>query len=233
MSDEVEHPLSGGWVTGGVVRVGQTVRRPRGSNAAFVEALLRHLDRVGFGSAPRYLGVDERGRDAFTYIEGSVPSDCRSIVWRDDQLRGVASLLRAFHDATEGSELAADAEVVCHNDFGPWNLVWRDDLPIGIIDFDNAAPGSRQADLGYAAWKALNLGLIDPSVAEQRRRLELFVAAYGAELGSGVLEAIGRAQERMQRLILDAPIGADRERALAQHAGERAWLEAHGRLLVD
>jgi Ser/Thr protein kinase RdoA (MazF antagonist) len=40
-----------------------------------------------------------------------------------------------------------------HNDFGPSNLVWREELPKGIIDYDNAAPGSRVDDLGYAAWK--------------------------------------------------------------------------------
>jgi aminoglycoside phosphotransferase (APT) family kinase protein len=31
-------------------------------------------------------------------------------------------------------------EIVRHGDFGPWNLVWRDGLPIGILDWDNAWP---------------------------------------------------------------------------------------------
>lgn len=122
---EPELPLGGGWVTGGVVRVGETVRRPIGSNAPLVHALLRHLEEVGFDAAPRLLGLDEEGREVLTFVEGSVPSDCRSMVWEDRQLASSAKLLRRFHDATAGSELAGPNEVVRHNDFGPWNLLWR------------------------------------------------------------------------------------------------------------
>ncbi len=64
-----------------------------------------------------------------------------------------------------------------HHDFGPWNLVWSQGLPIGIIDFDEAAPGARAEDLGYALWKHLNLGLVELDPAEQRRRLCLMAAA--------------------------------------------------------
>ena len=31
------------------------------------------------------------------FIEGEVPTDCRAIVWEDDQLEAAASLLRRFH----------------------------------------------------------------------------------------------------------------------------------------
>ncbi|MFG1755530.1 hypothetical protein [Streptosporangium sandarakinum] len=49
-----EIPLVGGDVTEGVVRVGDTVRRPVGPNAPLVHALLRHLEE----GAPRFLGID-------------------------------------------------------------------------------------------------------------------------------------------------------------------------------
>jgi hypothetical protein len=180
-----ETPLEGGWVTEGVVRVRDTVRRPRGANAARVERLLEQLEAAGFDAAPRFLGIDDQGRTILSFIEGDVPSDCRSIVWTDAQLAASAALLRRYHDATAG--FAEGAEVVCHNDFGPWNLVWRGELPVAIIDFDNAAPGSRLDDLGYALWKHLNLGLIDLPLPEQARRTQLMVSAYGIPARSAML----------------------------------------------
>ena len=153
MDEDLEIPLAGGWATEGVVRVGQTVRRPRGANADFVEQLLGHLERVGFNAAPRHLGVDEQGRDILEYIDGQVPTDCAGITWSDKQLSGAMALLRRFHDATAGSDLAAGEEVVCHGDFGPWNLIWVGDGPVSIIDFDNATPGRRLDDVSHAVWK--------------------------------------------------------------------------------
>jgi hypothetical protein len=60
LADEV--PLAGGRVNPGVVRVGETVRRPMGARAPFIHDLLVHLEGVGFDGAPRFLGVDEVGR---------------------------------------------------------------------------------------------------------------------------------------------------------------------------
>src|SRR5260221_6573384 len=58
-----EIPLAGGNMSSGVVRVGDTVRRPAGPWTPAVHALLAHLHAVGFDGAPRPLGVDERGRE--------------------------------------------------------------------------------------------------------------------------------------------------------------------------
>jgi aminoglycoside phosphotransferase (APT) family kinase protein len=225
--DEV--PLGGGWVTAGVVRVGETVRRPAGPNSQLVAALLLHLEAVGFDGAPRFLGYDERGREILQFIEGDVPSDCRSSVWSDEQLAQAARLLRRFHDATEASVLAGDEEVVCHNDFGPWNLVWREGAPVAIVDYDTAAPGRRLDDLGYAAWKFLNLGLLELPPADQRRRLHVLAAAYGTAADAELVASIGAAQRRMRALIESADRNTD---ALAQHMREEAWLVQHGAALA-
>ena len=47
-ADQAEIPLGGGDVTEGVVRVGNTVRRPVGPHSPLVHALLAHLESVGF-----------------------------------------------------------------------------------------------------------------------------------------------------------------------------------------
>jgi hypothetical protein len=232
MEGEAETPLPAGWVTSGVVRVGETVRRPPGPNAPFVHRLLNWLEAAEFEGAPRSLGVDEEGREVLTFIEGEVPSDCRSIVWGDEQLHAVATLLRRFHEATAQTDLAAGAEVVCHNDFGPWNLAWRDRLPVGIIDFDNAAAGARYDDLGYAIWKHLNLGLNQLPPSGQARRFRVMTTAYGVPADASVLAAIEQAQERMWRLVTAAPEAAGRDEALRQNSREREWMRTNGPLLL-
>jgi hypothetical protein len=52
-----ETPLSGGNMSSGVVRVGDTVRRPAGPWTPAVHALLAHLHEAGFRCAPRPLGA--------------------------------------------------------------------------------------------------------------------------------------------------------------------------------
>jgi Ser/Thr protein kinase RdoA (MazF antagonist) len=187
-----ELPLSGGRVTPGVVRVGDTVRRPPTANSEFVRRLLQHLAAKGFDGAPTPLGIDEQGRETFTFIDGEVPTDLG--FYDDKTLREAASLIRRFHDLSAELVAAPDAaakgiEVVCHNDLSPCNFVFRDGVPVAMLDFDAAAPGSRVHDLGYAAWLWLNLGLSEIAAVDQRRRLALFVKAYGTADPPTVLAA--------------------------------------------
>jgi aminoglycoside phosphotransferase (APT) family kinase protein len=151
MSDEV--PLGGGGSTDGVVRVGDTVRRPPGHATKLMRDVLVHLEAVGFDAAPRWLGIDEKGRDVLTFLEGDTYSDTRQLTWSHDQLVAAGALLRRYHDAVAGIGLASGSEVVCHGDFGPWNLIWTDGLPRFVIDFDNVHSGPRLEDVGYALWK--------------------------------------------------------------------------------
>ena len=88
---DAEIPLSGGNMSSGVVRVGDTVRRPAGPWTPAVHALLSHLHDVGFHGAPRPLGIDELGREVLTFIPGTVAwPDHSQLLDGDSQLRRVA-----------------------------------------------------------------------------------------------------------------------------------------------
>jgi Ser/Thr protein kinase RdoA (MazF antagonist) len=220
MANEV--PLAGGRVTAGVVRIGATVRRPRRENSVFVRALLAHLEESGFDGAPRHLGTDEGGREVFSFQPGVVPPELDPTI-ADETLEDAARLIRRYHDATAGSELAGESEVACHNDLSPCNFVFREGRPVAIIDFDAAAPGDRVNDLGYALFLWLNLGTDGPPVDEQVRRLKLFCDAYGISVDAHVFDAIVAAvAENVDRLRRDERF-AD---AVWWHA-QLEWLEQH------
>jgi hypothetical protein len=70
-----ETGLTGGRLTPGVVQVGDTARRPTSPPFAFVHELLRHLEWAGFTAAPRFLGIDRRGREILSYLDGQVPDN--------------------------------------------------------------------------------------------------------------------------------------------------------------
>ena len=87
---------------GGVVRVGDTVRRPTGPWTPAVHALRTYLHESGYGFAPRPLGIDEAGREILTYIEGDTEMTPGSFARRVrfDALPEAARRLRQLHDLT-------------------------------------------------------------------------------------------------------------------------------------
>jgi Ser/Thr protein kinase RdoA (MazF antagonist) len=191
-------PLTGGRITKGVIRIGDTVRRPTSDKSAFMAELLHLLEQRGFTAAPRHLGQDDDGRDILTYLDGWVPA--RFQRWTDEQVAAVGVVLRQFHDATRGSRLAAHHPVVCHHDPSPTNLVFRDNLPAALIDFDTAEPGSPLEDLGYAAWTwCIASKYADPD--RQAAQVRTLVDAYGltAPLRAAVVDATLERQLRNAR----------------------------------
>lgn len=180
----MEHILAGGNVAAGVVRVGDTVRKPVTAATPAVEALLRHLD--GFAGAPRTFGRDEKGRQVLEFVPGTVediPADRA-------ELRRAGRLIRDLHDALADFEPLPGArwdvvippdreELVCHHDLAPWNLVRGEDRWV-FIDWDGAGPGSRSWDLAYAAhgFVPMHAGG-DPAV--DGPRLRALVEGYGLD----------------------------------------------------
>lgn len=174
-----ELPLSGGRLTPGIVRVGNTVRRPPKDNAAFVHDLLLFLEDQNFLFAPRFLGMDSRGREILSYLEGETWPDSGSTL-PDDVLEQAARAIRNYHDATAGSQLSQGHEIVAHHELGPHNTIFQGGHLIGFIDWDDAAPGTRLRDLANAVYHYVDVShWANQTADEQARRISLMCAAYG------------------------------------------------------
>ncbi|MFF0311981.1 phosphotransferase [Streptosporangium sp. NPDC004379] len=200
-----EIPLVGGDVTEGVVRVGDTVRRPVGPNAPLVHALLRHLEEVGFAGAPRFLGIDAAGREVLTFVPGEVAGRPRpEWVADEERLVSVGRLVRAYDEAVAGFSVPEGvrpgagiseapgmppappypAELVGHMDYTPDNIVFRDGRAAALIDFDLAKPVARVEEPLNAMLYWAPLG--DPADAgpplrgvDVPRRCRILADAYG------------------------------------------------------
>jgi hypothetical protein len=208
VTGEREVPLHGGIANEGqVFRVGDTVRRPQRSWSPATHALLRHLEAVGFEGAPRFLGVDDRGREVLSYVPGAtVLAPYPAWGLTDAALVSVAELLRAYHRAVADFPTGAHTwpspppdefveGLVSHNDLNLDNIVFRDGRAVALIDFDLAGPGSRAWDVACAArlWAPLRP---DVDIADSRRgrgldRLRLFVDTYGMDEAQRVQVARG------------------------------------------
>ncbi|WP_330239699.1 phosphotransferase enzyme family protein [Streptomyces sp. NBC_00525] len=231
-----EEPLSGGNVSQGVVRVGDTVRRPAGPWTPAVHALLTHLHEVGFGAAPRPLGIDDQGREVLTFMPGHM-------IWPDrfshldpaPRLARVARLIREFHDAVQGFSPPPDArwqqlipadgaDIIAHHDLAPWNLVIGDDTQWAFIDWDCAGPGTRLWDIAYAIHAFVPMSA-DPEW--QRRdaadRLAVFVNAYGLDEAERreLVPLLARRTRSMYDFLRD-------QAALGAQPWSRLWAEGHG-----
>jgi len=78
------------------------------------------------------------------------------------------------------SQITASPEVLTHSDYWSGNVVWRDGVLVGIVDWSGAARGPAGFDLG---WCRLDLYLLfDERVAD------LFLAAYEDAAGRTVAD---------------------------------------------
>ena len=238
MTDEAEQVLIGGMDPRyAPVRVGDTVRRLAGSSGAAVEALLRHLEAVGFDGAPRHLGTDDRGREVLSWVEGVVPlPPYPAWAMTDRALADLGGLVRRFHEATRSFVPLRDAAwatdwadptagrgapdaVICHNDLFAENVVFRDGRVVALIDFAMAAPGRPLWDVAIAAEIWAPLG--DPARRDHPADLDgiarLGVLTRGYDL----------APERAEELL--GVLGEERKHTVANihaeiAAGNESWI---------
>ena len=82
-----EERLSGGNVSD-VHRSENTVRRQLKPDSALIHPLLQHLEAKGIHFAPKFLGIDEQGREVLSYMEGEAGNYfLKGYMWSDDVLK--------------------------------------------------------------------------------------------------------------------------------------------------
>lgn len=260
--EELEEPLAGGVANmGAVVRAGDTVRRPVGPHSPAVQALLRHFEAVGFVGAPRFLGLDGRGREVLAFIPGAVAVPPFP-AWAADEalLESVARLQRAAHAAARwfsappGTAFdrldpppGASGDLVCHLDVCLENVVVRDGLAVAFLDWDFAAPADPLFDVAIAGrhWVPMR----DPADVDlaragldQAARFRRYLDAYGVAVAdrARVLDIlVGFLEQGLERMRRRAESGHPGFKAIwddgypEANVRARAWLAAdRARLLA-
>jgi Phosphotransferase enzyme family len=255
MSDDgAEVVLPGGFTNAGLVsRVGHTVRRPWRPTSVAANALLDHLARAGFDGAPRFLGVDDRGREMLSFIAGEAAIEpLPAWALTDDALVSVAALLRRFHDAVASFDAsryvwpqpvpaAFRAGTISHNDPNLDNVVFQDGRAAALIDFDLASPGSAVWDVACAArlWAPLRAerDVPDPLRGRSLDRLHTFVDAYGLAKSDRerVVDALVHTHDWCYCIVRDAVGDGHQPFGRMWHGGgqrradrTRHWIASHG-----
>ncbi|MFA9458103.1 phosphotransferase [Halalkalibacter sp. AB-rgal2] len=254
-----EELLTGGNVSN-VYRSGDTVRRELKRDSMKIHHLLKHLENKGYHYAPKFLGIDEKGREVLSFIEGEAGNDpLKAYMWSDQALEEIAKMLRLYHDAVSDFPLSDDwqpidktpphFEVLCHNDFARYNIIFNHERPIGIIDFDVAGPGPRLWDIAYTLYTCVPLSRFYLSEAGEKvyyetsqhanrvkQRVQLFFESYGETRKENDLEMVLLRLEGLcqtiERKAAEGDIAFQKmieEGHLEHYRNDITFIQTHGR----
>jgi Phosphotransferase enzyme family len=252
---QVDGSLPGGVANAGeVIRQGDSVLRPSNPNSTSIHKFLTALRGTGFEGASLPVEIQSDGRERLKFIEGDVPiPPYPEWAQSNDALASVALLLLEFHRASAlvaaylqtWSDELADASggpIVCHNDVCMENVVFRNGVAVGLLDFDFAAPGRPLYDLAQFARMCVP---IDDDMSAERlgwnitdnpARLRLVTDAYGlaAEVRQDLIECLDRSMNRGEDFVRRRVAAGDPNfiRMLEEMGGieryerRRAWWES-------
>lgn len=200
-----------------IIRIGDKVHRPTEFWQPAVRDLLNYLDSVNFPYSPKHFGVDDEDREVLSYIDGESGKKGWTNIINEDGLCSYAKLLRTYHEAVanykpspslewaNGQKGLKSGQIVCHGDFGPWNIVWKEGQPVGIVDWDLAHPNTPEYDILYALEysapfrddEATNNHHHFKSVPDRKRRIKIFLEAYGTPMIKDVASKVAAMQREV------------------------------------
>jgi hypothetical protein len=218
-----------------------------------VHALLRHLRSAGFDLTPEPLGIDERGREVLSFIDGQVarwpwPAALRG----DEGLRAVTGMLLDLQSALSTFDEPADAlwhggprsapeDVIRHGDLAPWNTLWLEDRLTGLIDWDTAEPAPAGWDAAQGAWYFIPLRPLVAyraegtamSLADVRHRLGVWCAELDLDPDQ-LLDKVCEVQQfERHRIVTRGTAGQEPYATFLARGdaddieGDRVWLRDH------
>jgi len=143
-------------------RIGDKVHRKVTESTKTIHKLLTHVRSKGIDWVPKPYGINDKNEDVVSFIQGDVPHSMPLWIWNNGIIEEIAKALRQLHDATADFkykdeiwqfETKTNIEVICHNDFAPYNIVFANEKFKGVIDFDLCSPGSRLWDIAYTLYR--------------------------------------------------------------------------------
>jgi hypothetical protein len=173
-------------------------------------------------------------------------------------MTALGAFLRRYHETVQdfdpgpeptwriGRRALRAGELVRHGDLGPYNIIFVDGLPAGLIDWDLAEPGTRLQDLAQMAWLSIPLRPRETWRAAGFRTAPRFTArlaslceGYGWEDRSAVVEAVHELQAvERERLLTWGREGIHPWSHflaigdLDEIEREMTWLAEHRRMLI-
>ena len=139
-------------------------------------------------------------------------------------------------------------EVICHNDAALYNVVFRNELPVALIDFDMASPGPRIWDIAYTLYTSVPLSSFAPEynsgsivcyvpklhASNRSHRISLFFDSYGIATPNDIKEWVVK---RIRALCDTLKVGSAQgntayqkmidEGHLAHYESEIVFLQEH------
>lgn len=175
------------------------VHRPLRPWTPTIQRLLSSLHADGHPFVPEPLGYDDRW-ERLRFVPGRSGGHGWRAIRDDEGLREFGRLLRSLHDALGTYPVSPDDRWalpalheeggLVHNDFGPWNVVWDDDRPVAVLDWDFVAPGNPIDDVTYALRyvapfetdEHARTWMHHERPPQRRRRIEVFLDGCGVQL---------------------------------------------------